>query len=214
MGDHEFRYHNGTNWTGDAATDGVRLVTEIPDLLAPRFPQRRDPRSGTVAMVFGIISMSLGWIPFVCFIAAFFGIVAVVLGVSRRRFESARGTATVGIVTGLVGLLLSAAGIWLSIVLVQAVADFEDPGPHDVQLTDCSEVDGATRATGEITNLDDEQRSYTIEVTFDGETTSEAVVTDVPGGERRIFEVDENLRFEDLDCDVLSVNGPRPFGLR
>lgn len=214
MGDHEFRYHNGIGWTGDAATDGVRLVTEIPDLSTPRFPQRRNPRSGTIAMVFGIISMSLGWIPFVCFVAAFFGIVAIVLGISRRRFDPARGTATVGIVTGVVGVLLSAVGIWLSIVLVQAVADFEDPGPHEVQLTECSEVDGVTRVIGQITNLDDEERSYTVEVTFDGEATSDGVVNDVPAGERREFEIDEDLRFDDLDCRVLAVNGPRPFGLR
>ena len=214
MGDHEFRYHNGIGWTGDAATDGVRLVTEIPDLSTPRFPQRRNPRSGTIAMVFGIISMSLGWVPFISFIAAFFGIVAVALGISRRRFEPARGTATVGIVTGIVGIILSAAGIWLSIILVQSVADFEDPGPHDVQLTGCSEVDGVTRASGEITNLDDEERSYTIEVTFDGDATTEGVISDVPAGEQRSFDIDEDLRFDELECSILAVNGPRPFGLQ
>ncbi len=212
-GDHEFRYHNGNNWTGDVATDGVRHVTEIPDLSMPRFPQRSDPRSGTVAMVFGIISMAIGWIPFVCFVAVFFGGVGVVVGFRRRRFESARGAATVGIVTGFVGILLSAVGIWLSVVLVQVVANFEDPGPHEVELTDCKEVDGATRATGEITNLDDRKRSYTILVALDEATSVEAVVSDVPAGEHRVFSVDEDLRFAELDCSILEVNGPRPFGL-
>ena len=59
MGDHEFRYYNGSGWTGDVATDGFRNVTEIPDLSTPQSPQHRNPRSGTVAMVFGIVSMSL-----------------------------------------------------------------------------------------------------------------------------------------------------------
>jgi hypothetical protein len=212
-GEHEFRYHNGTEWTGDVATDGIRHVTAIPDLSTPRFPQRRDPRSGTVAMVFGILSMSIGWIPFVCFVALFFGGVGVVVGLRRRRFESARGSATVGIVTGFVGILLSFVGIWLSIVLVQTVADFEDPGPYRVELTDCSEVGGVTRATGEIANLDTDERTYTIEVSFDGETSGEAVIADVPAGEQRTFLIDENLRFDDLECEVLAVKGPRPFGI-
>lgn len=213
VGDHEFRYHNGGSWTGDVATDGVRRVTEVPDLSAPRFPQRSDPRSGTVAMVFGIISMSIGWIPFVCFVAIFFGVVGVVVGFRRRRFESARGAALVGIVTGSVGILMSAAGIWISVVLVQTVAEFEDPGPHDVELTGCDEVDGATRASGQITNLDDRERSYTIRVELDEETTVDAVVDDVPAGERRDFRVDEDLRFAELDCSIVEVKGPRPFGL-
>lgn len=212
-GDHEFRYHNGGAWTGDVATNGVRHVTPVPDMSAARFPQRSDPRSGTIAMVFGIVSMTIGWIPFVCFVAVFFALVAIAVGVRRRRFESARGAAIVGIVTGSVGLALSALGVWLSIVLIQAVADFEDPGPHDVELTDCAEVDGATRATGEITNLDDRERSYTIVIGLDDETAIDAVVDDVSAGERRTFQVDEDLRFSELDCSIVEVNGPRPFGI-
>ncbi len=213
MGDHEFRYHNGAGWTGDVATDGRRQVTPVPDLSTPRTPQRTDPRSGTVSMVFGIISMTIGWIPFVCFVAVVFGLVAVVVGVRRRRIEPARGAATVGIVTGVVGLLLCAVGIWLSVSIMSAVADFEDPGPHDVEVTQCGEVDGTTRATGEITNLDDRERSYTIQVSLDESTVVDAVVPDVPAGERRVFRVDEDLRFTELDCSILDVNGPRPFGL-
>jgi len=212
-GDHEFRYHNGAGWTGDVATNGVRQVTPVPDLSTPRFPQRRDPRSGTVAMVFGILSMTIGWIPFVCFVAVFFALVAIVVGVRRRRFESARGAAVVGIVTGVVGLALSLVGVWLSVVLIRAVAEFEDPGPHEVELTACEDVDGTTRATGEIVNLDDGDRSYTIVIRLDEETTVDAVVDDVSPDERRPFSVDEDLRFAELDCSIVEVNGPRPFGL-
>lgn len=213
-GDHEFRYHNGGNWTGDVATDGVRLATPVPDLSSPRLPLRRDPRSGTVPMVFGIASMSIGWVPFVCFVAVFFGAIGVVVGVKRRRFESARDASTVGIVTGAVGILLSAVGIWLSIVFVGTFADFEDPGPHSAELTECAEVAEMTRASGEITNLDDRQRSYTILVALDEDTTVEALVNDVPAGERRVFIVEENLRFAELDCTIVEVTGPRPFWLQ
>lgn len=212
-GDHELRYHNGEGWTGDVATGGVRHVTDVPDLSASRFPQRHDPRSGTVAMVFGIISMTIGWIPFVCFVAVFFGAVGVIVGFRRRRFESARGSALVGIVTGTVGILLSAVGIWLSVVLVRAVAEFENPGPHEAEVTECEEVDGATRVTGAITNADDRERSYTIVIALDDDTDVTAVVNDVPSGERRVFQVDEDLRFPELDCSIVEVKGPRPFGI-
>ncbi len=212
-GDHEFRYHNGRDWTGDVATDGVRHVTEVPDLSTQRFPQRRDPRSGTVAMVFGIISMTIGWIPFVCFVAVVFAAVAIIVGYRRRKFESARGSAIVGIVTGSVGLLLCLAGMWLSVVLVRAVADFEDPGPHEAELTACDEADGITQASGTITNLDDRERSYTISIEINGDSSIDAVVDDVGPGEQRIFRAEEDLRFTELECSIAEVNGPRPFGI-
>ncbi len=206
VGDHEFRYHNGTEWTGDVATDGERRVSPIPAM-------RPDRRSGALAMVFGIISLSTGWIPFVSFVAIVFGIVAVVVGWRRRGSESTRGAATVGIVTGACGILLSAIGIWLSVLIVQSIAAFEDPGPHEVELTDCRDDDGTTRATGTITNLDGRRRSYTVVVSLTDDTTVEAVVADVPAGDTRVFEATEDLRFDELDCSILEVNGPRPFGM-
>lgn len=213
VGVHELRYHNGSGWTGDVSTEGIRRVSALPDPSAPSPPARSDPRSGMVAMVFGIISMSIGWIPFVCFVAAFFSLAAIVIGIRRRRFESARSAATAGIVTGAVGLLLSAAGIWVSVIIVQAVASFEDPGPHRVELIACEDTDGVTRASGSVTNESDRERTYTITLSFDGERQGEGVVTDVGAGETRDFIVDEDLRFAELDCSIVNVKGPRPFGL-
>lgn len=215
VGVHEVRYHNGTEWTGDVASNGVRHVSPLPGAGAtPTMPAPNDSPTGTVALVFGVISMTIGWIPFVCFVAMVFAGAAIVIGLRRRRFESARGAATAGIVTGLVGLLFSVAGIWLSIVLVQAVAAFEDPGPHEVELVSCGETDGVTRAAGTITNLDDEERSYTIEVTLDGVGSQTGVVDDVPPGGQRPFAIDEDLRFDVLECSIVEVNGPQPFGLQ
>lgn len=212
---HDVRYHNGTEWTGDVASNGVRQVSPLPKYSgSPTMPAPNDSPTGMVALVFGVISMTIGWIPFVCFVAIVFAGVAIVIGMRRRRLENARGAATAGIVTGLVGLLFSIAGIWLSIVLVQAVAAFEDPGPHEAELVSCEETGGVTRAAGTITNLDDEQRSYTIEVTYDGERRQTGTVDDVSPGASRPFEIDEDLRFDELDCSIVEVNGPQPFGLQ
>lgn len=215
VGAHDVRYHNGIEWTGDVATNGIRHVSPLPQSGgAPTMPPPSDAPTGTVALVFGVISMTIGWVPFVCFVAIVFAGAAIIIGLRRRRLDSARGAATAGIVTGLVGLAFCAAGIWLSIVLVQAVAAFEDPGPHEVELVSCGEVDGVTRASGTITNLGTAERSYTIEVTFDGERRQTGTVDDVPSGAQRSFDIDENLRFDELDCSIVEVNGPQPFGLQ
>ncbi len=213
VGDHEFRYHNGLDWTGDVADDGVRHVTTVPARSGSRFPRRNDPRSATVAMVFGITAMLLGIVPFVCVIAAVFGVVAIVVGARRMRFESARGAATAGIVTGSIGVVLSIGGLWLTTVVLGAVADFENPGPYEIELVSCEQSAAGTRATGWITNLDDRDRSYTISVALNDTVGADALLEDVPAGERREFRAEENLRLDDVDCSIGDVTGPRPFGI-
>ena len=205
-GVHELRYHNGQIWTGDVSTDGERRVAPLPT--APT-----HERTGTLALVLGVIAMCIGLIPFVCVAGMGAALAAIVIGVRRRRIPSASGAANAGIVTGTVGLLFAVAGIWLSIVVVRAVDDYDDPGPHDSVIEECAEVDGVTRATGSITNQDDRTRSYTVVVAFDADRTADTEVDDVAAGETVEFVVNENYRFSELDCSIDSVKGPRPFGI-
>jgi hypothetical protein len=206
VGVHELRYHNGQAWTGDVSTDGVRHVSPIPAVGGA------EP-TGTAALVLGIVSLCLGWIPFLSIVAFGTAIAAVVIGLRRRRFPNARGASNAGIVTGLVGFVFAIGGTWLAFLIVDAVARYDDPGPHAVELVECAEVDGVTRANGSISNLDDGTRSYTIEVTFDGERSDTVEIADIGPGDTASFVVEQNLRFEDLMCEVTSVKGPRPFGL-
>jgi len=206
-GVHELRYHNGHAWTGDVSTDGVRHVSPVP--AAPG-----SQPTGTVALVLGIVSLGLGWIPFLSIVAFGTAIAAVVIGLRRRRFPSARGASNAGIVTGLAGFVFAIGGTWLAFLIVDAVAQYDDPGPYAVELVECAEVDGVTRASGSISNLDDGTRSYTVEVTFDGERTDTVEVADVGPGDTASFVVEQDLRFDDLECEVTSVKGPRPFGLQ
>ena len=203
-GVHDLRFFNGSAWTGDVSTNGERSVQPLGAVPSAQ-------RAGTVPLVLGVISMSLGWIPFVCFGVAAVAIAAVLLGVRRRR-DSA-DAATAGIVTGAVGVAFCAVGIWITIALVAAVARFEDPGAHTAELQRCEEVDGVTRATGSIRNDSTGVRSYTITVSFDGEQSGVATLDDVPAGATEPFVIDEDFRFSDLDCAIDSVRGPRPFGL-
>ncbi len=206
VGVHELRYHNGHAWTGDVATDGVRHVSAMPT--APG----GEP-TGTAALVLGIVSLCIGWIPFVSIVGIGTAIAAVVIGLRRRRFPSARGATDAGIITGLVGLVLAIGGTWLTFVIVDAVVTYDDPGPYEIELVSCTEVDGITRADGSITNLDDGSRSYTVEVTFDGDRSDTVEIDDVDAGQTVSFVVEQDFRFDELDCAIGSVKGPRPFGL-
>jgi hypothetical protein len=206
VGVHELRYHNGQSWTGDVSTDGVRHVSPIP--AAPD----SNP-TGTAALVLGIVSLCIGWIPFLGIVAFGTSIAAVTIGLRRRRFPRARGAANAGLVSGLAGFVFAIGGTWFAFVIIDAVERYEDPGPYATELVECTEVDGVTRAHGSISNLDDGTRRYTIEVTFDGDRSETVEVADVAPGDTASFVVEQNLRFDELVCEVISVKGPRPFGL-
>lgn len=205
-GQHELRYFNGVSWTGDVSTDGERHVSALP-------PPDGHRRSGKAPLVLGIVAVCIAWIPFVSVIGAGIAIVAIVIGLRRRRWPEARDAANVGIVTGGVALVLAVAGTWLAVIVLREVSRFDDPGPYDLGDLMCQEVDGVTRARGSITNRDDESHGYTIEMTFDGERSGTATVDDVAPGASASFVIDEDFRFDDLACEITSVNGPFPFGI-
>lgn len=205
-GEHDHRYHNGTDWTADVATGGVRGVQPLP----PPPGRRPTTRSGTLPLVLGVVAMTVGWVPFVSFVMLAVAIVAIGLGVRRRHGS---GSAVAGIVTGSVGLVFSLAGVWLSVVIVTSIAAFERPGAHEAEITECVEVDGVTRATGTITNLESNEASYTVTITFDGTSTASTSVDDVAPGDEVVFVVEEDLRYAELECRIDEINGPRPFGL-
>jgi len=160
-----------------------------------------------------VMSMAVGWIPFVSIGAAGLAIAAIVIGLRRRGRPSARGAAQAGIVTGAVGLVFACLGTWFAVVLVAAIERYQDPGDYRVDDLACVEIDGVTRASATITNLDDSTRSYTVEIAFDDERSSTTDVDDVDGGSSRSFVVDEDFRFDELACEVSSVKGPFPFGI-
>ncbi len=207
VGDFELRYHNGTRWTGDVSTDGERFVAP---LAPPPAPSRRG--RGTLALTAAVVAFAIAWIPFVCVVGAVFAVVAISLALRDRRDAASRAVATAALIVGSLALLMAAVGVWLSVVVLRAVDEYQNPGDYDVQIDACEEFDGGSRANGSITNLSKDERSYVVTVEFNDDRTADTNVDDVEPGQTVTFTVAEDLRFADLECRVSSVTGPAPFG--
>jgi len=211
--EHDLRFHNGTQWTGDVSTNGERFVAPLPPSCPPV-----SRRTGTLALSAGVVALAISWIPFVGVVGIVLAIVAIVAGVRGRRFDETRGPSTAGLATGTVAVLFGIGGLALSVVIAQAVERFQNPGEYDVAIDSCDEADDVTRATGSITNRSDDTQTYIVTVDFvdDDDDRGEAdgvTLDDVEPGATAPFVADLDFRYAELDCVVASVTGPRPFGL-
>ncbi len=226
----EFRFHNGTVWTADVSSSGVRYVDPLGIDPAPASDgSTRQAGSGLAlaSMILGIIAVTISWLPFIVAVGAVCAVLAIVFGgISLRRTrdasrpsQRARGFAIAGLTTGLLAAALCVVGVILSVVVLRAVDRFEHPAANEVTVTGC-ELEG-TFATmrGTITNRSDHEASFGIQVTFTRPGTDNAhrqarvSVDDVAPGEAAEFEVLRRVQLDDVECHVTDVSGPLPFGL-
>ena len=228
----EFRFHNGTVWTGDVSTNGVRYVDPLgiaPDPSNGGDRTRPARRSGLAlaSMILGIVAVTIAWLPFIVAVGAVCAVLAIVFGavaLARARDTSresgrARGFAVAGVATGLLGAALSVVGVIFSIAVLHAVDRFENPAEHEVTVTGC-QLDGTIATmTGEITNRSDDVADFGIQVVFTRPGTdnvhrrARATVDDVAPGDTVGFEVFRKVQLDDVDCQIADVTGPLPFGI-
>ena len=103
----ELRYHNGVAWTADVSTNGDRYVDPLgtapgaavhQNTQQPTQQTRQQPgaRNGaaTASMVLGIVTIVVGWLPFIFAMAAVAGVMAIVLGLRARRRAKAADNGT------------------------------------------------------------------------------------------------------------------------
>jgi Protein of unknown function (DUF2510) len=221
LGRFEFRFHNGAEWTSDVATGGVRYVDAL-GIAAPLHQQTSPARRNKMAlaaMILGIVSVTIAWMPFVVVVGAVCALLAIVFGVIAVRHVDGRGFAIAGLVTGVVGAGLCVVGVLLSVAVFHEFDAYAFPAESRAGITSC-EFDGArATATGEILNLDDEPADFTVTVVFlrpgtdNAHRSAEAVVDDVAPGEVATFEVSREVRLEDVTCEIDGVAGPLPFGI-
>lgn len=228
----EMRYHNGLMWTADVATNGQRFVDPLgtrPGQIAPMSSATVGGASSakngaaTASMVLGIISIGVGWLPFIVVIGVIAAVTALVLGiVGRRRARRSgvgAGFATAGLITGAVGCLVCVVGIVFSVAMVRAIDAYDNPGEHVVELTGCARDADTVVASGELTNTGDSTESFAVRIFFvrpgtdNAQRQGTALVDDVAPGATASFEVSRQVVLDEIDCTVGDVRGPLPFGV-
>jgi hypothetical protein len=220
-GRYDHRYHNGRDWTADVAVDGHRFID--PGAVTggrPSRPPARRNGMATAAMVCGIVGVSLAWIPYLTFAGLPVAIVGTVLGaVALRRTGPGgvgRSAAITGVVAGGLGIVVAGIGIWLTVVVSRALDDFESPEPSDVRLTRCAVDDGTAVAEVELTNVGDDTQTFTVTIelrTAEGAHRERVELESVASRATRTFAIDAVLPGDGVDCEVVSVSGPLPFGI-
>jgi hypothetical protein len=234
---YEYRYHNGQVWTADVSHGGTRGVdpwgtavsppTAFPNAVAGGYPVATRPGRGIaiVSLVFGIVAVVTAWLPFVAFLGLGAAITAIATGlVAKRRGAqggAGRGMATAGLVMGAIAVPLSALGIYFTVLTYREFDAYVNPGLYDVTVTSCTSDDRQLRMQGTLVNRSGEVRSYTLAVQFvmADQVVREATVRVDDVGDAKTSEwfvvefVGTTFTTDDVDCRVVDVFGPEPFGL-
>jgi len=221
---YDHRYYNGSTWTSDVSSGGQRFVDPLGIEPTPSTPERAGhPAIATAAMVLGIVAISLAWVPFVVALGLVAAVLAIVLGTiglrRARRTGANRAFAVVGIATGAGALVVAVVGVTLSVLVYDAYDAYLDPADNETRIVGCT-LEGA-RATlrGELVNLGDETADFSVLVAFvrpgtdNPERRERVSVDDVAPGATAVFEAQTQVRLDEIDCLVLEVNGPLPFGI-
>jgi hypothetical protein len=226
-GRYDHRYYNGRTWTADVSSGGQRFVDQLglepTALIANDASDGANNGMGTAAMVLGIVAISTSWMPFIVVLGVIAALLALVFGwIGLRRAKRSGGSrsfAIVGLVTGASALVAATVGVLLTMVVLDAYNDYLNPQPNDIVVTEC-ELQGA-RATmaGVLTNTGDRTADYSVLIGFvrlgtDNAHSSERIgIDDVEPGAEAAFTAQSQVDLEAIDCVILDVNGPLPFGV-
>jgi hypothetical protein len=230
---YEHRYYNGRAWTADVATGGRRFVDQLGTTPTPPFtapgdggpdgpPTASNPMA-TAGMVLGIVAVSIAWMPLVVVlgvIAAVLGLVFGAIGLRRsRRRGVGRSFAIAGLVTSLAALGAAVLGVVLTIAVVDEYDAYLEPEPHEVVVTGCQLRGSRAVMTGELTNTGTDDAGYSVRVGFvrpgtdNAERKERVEVGEVRPGATVEFEAQAQVVLDEVDCLILEVNGPLPFGV-
>ncbi len=226
----ELRYYNGSAWTADVSNGGDRFVDPNGIEVGPsgtvataRTAGRGTNTPATAAMVLGIIAVTIAWLPFIVVFGAIAAVLALAfgtVGVRRARPDGVgKSRAVVGLVTGASALLVTALGVVLTVIVLDVYDAYLNPGPNETAITSCEVIGSRATATGSLTNLGDDTADFSVLVGFvrtdtdNPDRTSRAILDDVEPGETAEFEVARQVELDEVDCIVIEVTGPVPFGL-
>ncbi len=232
LGRFDLRYYNGAAWTADVSTGGERFVDPLGTDVGPidAKPDRPADRAehaptslATASMVLGIVAVSIAWIPFIVVFGVIASVLAIVLGIRaiRRTGPSGAGRsrALIGVITGTSGLLAAALGALLSVMVLDVYDSYLNPPPYETAITSCEVVGSRAIASGRLDNLGDDTSDFSVLVGFvrpgtdNAHRTSRVTLDDVEPGEPAVFDAERQIELDDVDCIVIEVTGPLPFGI-
>jgi hypothetical protein len=232
---YEHRYYNGREWTADVATGGQRFVDQLgleptgggpttgPPGLADTPPRSGTNAAATTAMVLGIVAVSVAWLPFLVVVGVLAAVIAIVFGVIGLRRSRVTGTgrsfAVAGLTTAVAALAAAVIGVVLTGTVLDVYDDYLNPAPNAVDVTSCELQGARATMTGEITNTGERVADYSVLVGFvrpgtdNTHRTKRVDVDDVAPGATSEFTAQSQVDLDDIDCIVVEVNGPLPFGI-
>jgi hypothetical protein len=231
LGRFELRYYNGAAWTADVSAGGERFVDPLGiDVEQHAGQPARSGAAGnagtslaTASMVLGIVAVATAWIPFVVVIGAVAAVLALTFGTLAIRRSgpsgAGRSRAVIGVITGGSGLLAAALGAVLTFVVLDVYDSYLNPPPHEAVITSCEVVGSRAIATGRLENLGDGTSDFTLLVGFvrpgtdNPHRTTRVTLDDVEPGTSAPFDAERQVELDDIDCIVIEVTGPLPFGL-
>jgi hypothetical protein len=227
----ELRWFNGADWTADVANGDDRFVDPQGTTVGGRdgdvggspVGDATGNPAANVAMALGIVAIAISWLPFVVALGVVAALLAIGFGtVGVRRAGpsgNGRGRAVVGLATGASAIVAASIGVALSIIVLDAYDAYLEPAPHEATVTDCTLAGSRAGARGTIENLGTDAADFSVLVGFvragtdNAHGTARATLDDVAPGEIRTFEVQRQVDLAAVDCIVIEVNGPLPFGV-
>jgi hypothetical protein len=227
----ELRYYNGATWTADVSTGGERFVDPLgidveqhPGQPGRSGATENAPTSlATASMVLGIVAVAIAWVPFVVVVGAIAALLALLFGILAIRRSgpsgAGRSRAVVGVITGASGLLAAALGTVLTFVVLDVYDSYLNPPPHETVIASCEVVGSRAIATGRLENLGDDTSDFSVLVGFvrpgtdNPHRTTRVTLDDVEAGASAPFDAERQVELDDVDCIVIEVTGPLPFGL-
>ena len=177
----------------------------------------------TASMVLGVVAVAIAWIPFVVVVGAIAALLALAFGIIAIRRSgpsgAGRSRAVVGVITGASGLLAAGLGTLLTFVVLDVYDSYLNPPPHETVITSCEVVGSRAIATGRLENLGDDTSDFSVLVGFvrpgtdNPHRTTRVSLDDVEAGASAPFDAERQVELDDVDCIVIEVTGPLPFGL-
>ena len=175
-------------------------------------------------MVLGIVAVATAWIPFVTVLGALAALLALIFGIVafrrsgrvRRRTQPRRGR------PGHRWQRAARRGTRctvLTFVVLDVYDSYLNPPPHEAVITSCEVVGSRAIATGRLENLGDDTSDFSVLVGFvrpgtdNPHRTTRVTLDDVGAGASAVFDAERQIDLDAVDCVVIEVTGPLPFGL-